>query len=289
MSMEGYLLVLGVGDEEAGVSRAVLRRGQFHDVVLLDDVTYRFPRDEQSQQLLPRRVETMGVLATRLAVGVPSALSVDGITLPLGQCHVALRRLIGQPLGEGDISDSPGEEAVVHEVAKVLDTLAALGADGAVTQVVPRAGRDDWRRFVHEGETTLYPLMSRAGRVRAAAELDRVLAVDPTGDAVVHGDLGGDNLLWSRDGDGRPRLSGILDWDGVQIGSQADDLASLAVTFGWPVARRVDEHRHAGRTPTINDAQAIAGTFALQEALPAVLSGDDAAVARGLANYRAEP
>ena len=56
--------------------------------------------------------------------------------------------------------------------------------------------------------------MSDQGRRRAEAELNHVLAIDPTGSALVHGDLGGTNLLWSTDQAAVPRLTGVLDWDG---------------------------------------------------------------------------
>jgi hypothetical protein len=49
----------------------------------------------------------------------------------------------------------------------------------------------------------------------------------------VHGDFGGANLLWSYDEAG-PRLTGVLGWDGAEIGNQADDPASAAQTSAGP-------------------------------------------------------
>jgi aminoglycoside phosphotransferase (APT) family kinase protein len=83
-----------------------------------------------------------------------------------------------------------------------------------------------------------------------------------------------------------PRLAGILDWDGAQIGNQVDDLASIAATFGWPFAVQLDAKRHEGETPALADARAVAATFALQQALPAALSGDTLALDDGLIGYR---
>jgi aminoglycoside phosphotransferase (APT) family kinase protein len=108
--------------------------------------------------------------------------------------------------------------------------------------------------------------------------------VDPAGDALVHGDLGGSNLLWAGTAPGF-RLTGILDWDEAHIGSQADDLASLATMLGWPAAERLDRRRHGGRCPTVADAGIIETTFALQQALPAALSGDAESLADGLTRY----
>ena len=47
----------------------------------------------------------------------------------------------------------------------------------------------------------------------------------------------------------------------------------------------LDTSRPAGRRPALGDARVIAATFALQQALPAALSGDRAMLADGLAGY----
>jgi aminoglycoside phosphotransferase (APT) family kinase protein len=101
----------------------------------------------------------------------------------------------------------------------------------------------------------------------------------------VHCDLGGANLLWTT-ADGRPALTGVLDWDEACTGDQASDLASIAVTIGWPLAGRIDARRGAATRPMLADAQTIAATFALQQALPAALSGDRASLDDGLRSYR---
>jgi aminoglycoside phosphotransferase (APT) family kinase protein len=151
---------------------------------------------------------------------------------------------------------------------------------------VPPADPRYWERFADEVGRVLFPLMSDAGRQLAATELAAVKTVDPAGDALVHGDLGGTNLLWTATASGF-RLTGILDWDEAHIGGQADDLASLATMLGWPLAEQLDRQRHGGRCPTIADARIIETTFALQQALPAALSGDAEALADGLTRYTA--
>jgi aminoglycoside phosphotransferase (APT) family kinase protein len=127
--------------------------------------------------------------------------------------------------------------------------------------------------------------MSGPGRRRASAELAAVTAVTPVGGALVHNDLGGANLLWTTPG-GVPTLVGVLDWDESRIGDQASDLASIAVTVGWPLAGRIDARRRATARPMLADAKIIAATFALQQALPAALNGDQASLDDGLRDYR---
>ena len=131
----------------------------------------------------------------------------------------------------------------------------------------------------------LYPLMSGPGRRRAGAELAAVTAVTSAGGALVHNDLGGANLLWTTSGS-VPKLAGVVDWDESRIGDQASDLASIAVTIGWPLAGRIDIRRRGAARPMLADAKIIAATFALQQALPAALNGDQASLDDGLRDYR---
>jgi aminoglycoside phosphotransferase (APT) family kinase protein len=279
-----YLAVIGPVN---GGSQPELRRGQFHDVVLAGDVAYRFPRDEPSRRALPSRTALLRVLADAelpVATPVPLATADAGQHEALGRCHAALTRLLGQPLPR-ELAVSPhSAPIVIDELGRLLDALDELGADPAVRSAAPGADPDHWARFAAEVARVLFPLMSDRGRQRAEAELARATTVDPGGRALVHGDLGGSNLLWHIT-ETRPRLTGVLDWDEAHIGGQAEDLASLAATFGWDLAGRLDARRHAGRRPTLADARVIAATFALQQALPAALSGDRDMLADGLAGY----
>jgi aminoglycoside phosphotransferase (APT) family kinase protein len=288
--LAGYLAVV---QPVSGGERPEFRHGQFHDVVLAGDVAYRFPRDEESRRALPGRVAQLRVLGNgRLPVAtpVPLATAPDAQHDTLGRCYVALSRLRGEPLEREQATSPRSEPVVVAELARLLDALSALGSDPAVAKVVPAADPDRWLRFASDVDRVLFPLMSDRGRRRAGAELAKVAAVDPTGTALVHGDLGGTNLLWTVPESGPhaesgPHLAGVLDWDEAQLGNPADDLASLAATFGWPLAERLDAARHGGRCPTIGDARTIAATFALQQALPAALSGDQVMLADGLTSY----
>ena len=97
--------------------------------------------------------------------------------------------------------------------------------------------------------------------------------------------LGEAGLLWTMSG-GVPKLAGVVVWDEARIGGQASDLASVAVTTGWPIAERIDTHRRGATWPMLADAKIIAATFALQQALPAALNGDQASLDDGLRDYR---
>jgi Ser/Thr protein kinase RdoA (MazF antagonist) len=273
-----YLTILGQHGDDAR-----LVHGQFHDVVLAGDLAYRFPRDEESRRRLPAAVALLAALNDcQLPVSVPVPLATGHLRGLLGSSHVALSRIAGQPIGV--ISGDRAELAVIAQLARLLDRLAELGADPAIRQLVPRTEPDHWLIFGEQVRQVLFPLMSGDGRRRADAELAAVAGVTATGDALVHSDLGGANLLWTTDG-GQPRLAGVLDWDGASLGNQANDAASIAVTVGWPLAERMHARRRAAASQTIAEARIIADTFALQQALPAALNGDQVSLDDGLREY----
>lgn len=196
---------------------------------------------------------------------------------------MALTRLPGEPLGA--LASRTGEDAVVGQLAELLDRLAVLGCDLAIQPLLPQAADDCWLAFAGRVRRVLFPMMSGQGRWRAEAALAAVAAVPGTGDALVHADLGGANLLWATTG-GVPRLTGVLDWDEACTGNQASDLASATVTIGWPLAERIEDHGRASARRMLAEARVIAATFALRQALPAALNDDRASLDHGLRQYR---
>ncbi len=128
----------------ASSGNARLVAGQFHDVVLVGEVAYRFPREEESRRRLPAAVARLAALG-RAGPMVPVPLGTGHIRSPLGRCHVPLTRLPGKPLGQ--VSGRRAEAAVVTELAALLDRLAELGSDQPIRTLVPQVGADHWTAF----------------------------------------------------------------------------------------------------------------------------------------------
>lgn len=293
----GYLAVLAADGHQVGHVDVELRSGQFHDVILTDDVAYRFPRDPQSRSALPQRMALLTVLAdARLPVAIPAPLRAlelvvrERMSRPLGSCYVALSRVHGRPADAAIASDPLAAAGLTRQLADLLDRMAVAGGEPAIRRATEAASADYWLEWADQVREVLFPLMSEGGRSRAAIELAAVEEVRATGTALVHGDLGGANLLMTvasePAGDRAPVLAGILDWDEARVGNQANDLASLAVTFGWPLTAQIEQQRQSTDASLLSSARVIAATFALQQALPAALSGDVASLDDGLMRYR---
>jgi thiamine kinase-like enzyme len=144
--------------------------------------------------------------------------------------------------------------------------LVEAGVDDEVRAALPHAPEGRWRQFAADVRAELFELMSDCGRERAEREVGALDSLPRLVAAMVHGDLGGENVLWEIIG-GRPRLSGVVDWDEAMLGDPAEDLAAVGASYGEDLLSRVlalggwSEGGMAGRIATIR------GTFALQQAL----------------------
>ncbi|MEU0572589.1 aminoglycoside phosphotransferase family protein [Nonomuraea sp. NPDC005983] len=255
-----------------------VHRGQFHDVVIGAERVVCFARTGAAGDRLPRRAAVLRVLAG-LDLGVRTPVPLDE-----GASWLVLSRVPGAPLAQEELRRREVADLVAARYAALFTGLAAAGARTAVREALPHAPRDRWREFAADVRAELFALMSDAGRARAVRELAALDGLPHLTSAVVHGDLGGENVLWERVG-GLPRLTGVVDWDDVCLGDQAEDLAAVAASYGDALLDAVVSRLGAPRGLAERVA-AIRGTFALQQALYAARDGDQHELDDGLTGYR---
>ena len=262
-----------------------VREGQFHLVVIGTDRVVCLPRTGAAAARLPRRAAVLRVLAGfDLGFRVPVPLEEGGGDGTGEQPFLVLSRVPGAPLTAEVLDDPQVAEVVADQYVGLLAGLARAGADAGVRAALP-APEDRWQRFAAEVRAELFGLMSAGGRRRAEEELGAVEGLPDLTAAVVHGDLGPENVLWESV-DGLPRLSGVVDWDEVCLGDPAEDLAALGAGYGNSLLRRVLTLGGWADHETTARIAAIAATFALQQALAAYRDGDEEELADGLTVYR---
>ncbi|MFC5822414.1 phosphotransferase [Nonomuraea insulae] len=201
---------------------ARITAGNLHHVVLLPGTAaVRVTKHSSSAEEMPRRMEVLRELATAgLPFAVPEPLTpvtrfgeraaaavswIDGEAWPEGQ---------GDPGQTGRLLRAVREVTVTPRLRRLLNAPREQGwADVLAEEVVPHLP-DRWREECR-------------GRLEEARTLEAVP------DALVHGDLGADNVHWGRDG----RLVGVLDWDQAHLFDPAVD-AALMAWHGWDTVRK---------------------------------------------------
>jgi aminoglycoside phosphotransferase (APT) family kinase protein len=263
-----------------------VRQGQFHNVVIGSDRVVCLPRTRAAAARLPERMAALHALAgLDLGFRTPEPLLQGGAHGTDEAPFLVLSRIPGEPLEIGALNDARVAGAVAAQYATLLSALARAGTDETVRRVLPHAAEGQWRRFTENVRAELFQLMSDGGRLRAERELAALDSLPCITRAVVHGDLGAENVLWEWT-HGLPHLSGVLDWDDVTLSDPAEDLAAIAASYGPELLERVlalgSWSNHGLRTRIA----AIRGTFALQQALYAIRDSDEEQLADGLTDYR---
>jgi aminoglycoside 2''-phosphotransferase len=260
-----------------------LRSGQRHDVVRVAAAgeAWRFPRTAAA--LAAVNVSAARYTAAR-ELGLPAPSVLDVVDAPLG-----VARMGTQLIGGVGMSPSVVDALAPAGRARLVEDLAGLLARLRGAPSLPWPGTDEswparWLSLAERIRTSVLPLIeSPSGRRRAEADLNQAMAAAQDAGllGLTHGDLGGENIhLDPQTG----HILGVLDWDDAAPGDPALDLAAInAHAPPWLRAGLLAADRSLSEL--VVRAQAYLGTFALQEALWGVESGDAGSVASGLARY----
>jgi aminoglycoside phosphotransferase (APT) family kinase protein len=268
-------------DEELEV-----REGQFHTVVIGSDRVVCLARTPAAAARLPHRAATLQALAELdLGCRVPQPLASGGFPGSEVPAHLVLDRLPGSPLESAVLADPSTARAVAAQYAKLLSRFRRAGHDAKSRNALRPDARDRWKTFAAAVRDELFPLMSTAGQARADRELDGLASLPYRVDAVVHGDLGSENVLWEDTVEG-PRLGGVIDWDEASLGDPAEDLAAIGASHGRRFLDRVIAAGGWNEPDLYERITAITATFALQQALQAVRDDDEDELDDGLSSYR---
>lgn len=201
---------------------SLITSGSAHLVVDVDGrICVRIAKSPSARANLERRTEVLRRLPEfdfqipRPLTAVHSHRGFSAVALTwvrgehrYGTADAAQLRHLLEQLWSADVSDfhglldRPGQHWGGHRRRRII-------LDEVVPRLRPR-NRDLARRAISD-----------------LAELDVVPG------HLVHSDLMCHNMLWS----GR-RLTGVIDWDHASLGDPAQDVASLALSFGWEALAR---------------------------------------------------
>jgi len=213
----------------APMDAARVTGGSHHHLVLLPGVAaVRVARHARAAAALGRRTEVLRLVGgAGLPFAVPEPLTP--VTWFGSRAAVAVSWLDGGGL--------PRDGASPAQLGFLLRSLAEVSLTPELHAVLGLANEDSagrpWAEFL---DRLVVPRLPARWRDEGRRRVEAALELAPVPPALVHGDLGGDNVHWAPDGS----LVGVLDWDLARAFDPALDAALLS-WFGWDVlARAVD-------------------------------------------------
>lgn len=216
--------VLAEMGERADPDRwSVVSTGSAHLVIDIDGrICVRIAKNPSARSSLARRTEVLRRLPD-YDFAVPRPLSRTH--LHRGHAAVGLTWVQGKHrYGRAD----------PEQLGRLLEQLWATdvsGFDGFLDRPGQHWGGHRRRRvMLDEVVPRLLPRNRDLAR-QAIAELAELDVVAPQ---LVHSDLMCHNMIWQGE-----HLAGVIDWDHASLGDAAQDVATLALSFGWQSLARV--------------------------------------------------
>lgn len=262
--------------------------GQFNFVLLVNDtLIFRFPRYAEGIAVLEREAAFLDAVCYQLPLPVPmfTYRSLDGAAP--GRAFVGYRRLPGVLL-RGDTLNSIQSGRTRHhlavQMAGFMDALHHI-PPSAVKIDLPLTGRRaDWEKMYNAIRTLLFSYMRPDAREWVTGHFETFLgdaALNEFKPCLIHGDFGPGNILYDAESH---NLCGVIDFGFAALGDPAKDIAS-ASCFGEDFLESIATN-YPHLQSFIPRARFIKGTFALEEALHGIQSGDREAFESGMEQYR---
>ena len=264
--------------------------GQFNHVAVVNRaIIFRFPRYADQARRLAHHANLLRQIREHLNLAIPNPiyLGLDS-DLP-GEAFIGYPIIPGVPLRRDTLSAASPQavQTIVCQLATFPRLLHALPPPLATPDTVNLDGPDRWADLYARIQARLFRHMSPGARSDVSRHFEshpedaRSFDYEPV---IRHGDFGTGNILFDPASES---VRGVIDFDFAGLGDPATDLAVVLAPggFGDRLAEQFRAH-YPVTDAMLARCDFYRGTWALQEALHGIESGDLPAFERGIAPYR---
>ena len=205
----------------------------------------------------------------------------------VGSVFIGYKMIEGVPLERELLYKLKNKHEVAAQIAEFLKELHGLPAGSLNGGVVEkRNGHEYWSNMLVKIKENIFPHIRKDAKEHIYNTFHRFLddrenfRYEPV---IVHGDLGSSNIIFDTE---KGRVSGIIDFGQASVDDPAIDIASLICPMGYGedfIELILNIYPQA--ESLIPRARFYVSTFAIQEALFGVETGDKEAFYSGIAPY----
>lgn len=263
-------------------------QGQFNDVLLVDAKwVFRVPRSPRAAGILRAETTLLQALHGRLPLPIPHPVPTVADERDDRLAFMGYRLIPGVPLTRGVLAMVPEDATLglAEQLAGFLHVLHHVPLDDLPLTLPVVDNHSMWEQMYQRLQRDVFAYLRRDARDTIARQFESFLA-NPAHftwrPVLRHGDFGGTNILYDAS---HQVVSGVIDFGAAGLGDPAVDLAALS-WFGESFLQQVFVTYPGLAAPAVQArARFYRSTHALQQALWALETGDDAEFADGIALY----
>lgn len=268
---------------------AFVDQGQNSLVAIINgELVFKFPRYRHVMEELKKESNLLPIISSHVTLEVPVPRYSSFESEEPGQAFVGYRIITGTPLERALFWQLENKQALAAQIGGFLQELHGLPADclGDVG-LEKRDGFAYWRHMLMQIEKSVFPHIRPESREQIIESFRRFLNNNQNFQykpVLTHGDFGTSNIIYDAKAG---KISGVIDFGQAALDDPAIDIASLICPMGYGE----DFAKHSLRAypqmqALLPRARFYMSTFALQEALFGVETGDREAFEAGIAPYR---
>jgi aminoglycoside 2''-phosphotransferase len=265
-----------------------LTNGQFNKVLLVDpDWVFRFPRSPRAASILQTETTILQALQDRLPLPIPDPTHLAWDEPRHQLAFTGYRFIPGVPLTRTVLATASKEASrrLAMQLAGFLQALHHVPIDDLPLTLPVADGRDAWEQMYQRLQIDVFASLRPDARDAVSQHFEAFLG-EPANftyrPVLRHGDFGGTNILFDAV---HHVANGVIDFGAAGLGDPAVDLAALS-WYGEAFLQQVFVAYPELADPAVQTrANFYRSTHALQQALWALETGDEAEFADGIARY----
>lgn len=252
------------------------------------ELIFKFPRYRHVIEELKKESEMLPIISSHVTLEVPVLLYSSFESDEPGKAFFGYKMIRGTPLERELFWQLENKHALAAQIGGFLHELHGLPADClAGVGIKQRDGFAYWSRMLMQIENSVFPHIHPESREQIVESFRRFLDYDENfqyESVLTHGDFGTSNIIYDANAE---RVSGVIDFGQVALDDPAIDIASLICPMGYGEDfTKYLVQAYPQTEALLPRARFYMSTFALQEALFGVETGDREAFEAGIAPYR---
>lgn len=255
--------------------------------VINDEFIFKFPRYKQVIEELKKESIFLQNISSYITLDIPLPYFSSFESEEVGSVFIGYKMIEGVPLERELLYKLENKHEVAAQIVVFLKELHGLSVGSFNKGVVEkRNSHEYWSIMLMKIKENIFPYIREDAKEYISKTFHKFLNdrenfyYEPV---IIHGDLGSSNIIFNTE---KGKVSGIIDFGQVSVDDPAIDIASLICPMGYGEGFiELILNTYPQAEPLIPRARFYVSTFALQEALFGVETGDKEAFYSGIASY----